>query len=130
MTTYVYDSNKVLHVRAAASMSGMVCCGRSGQGLTTDKFPDGAILCDLCALYMLPEVKVNGYYLPTLARLARALNCPTEDGFAELIWRLSNDAAMPNKLGEDFLRACGYVPFQSFPLVRLKTPDMESANTR
>jgi hypothetical protein len=80
----------------------------------------------MCALYMLPEVKVNGYHLPTLARLCRALDCPTNDGLAALIWRISN-VGTTYSLGADFLRACGYVPFQGFPLVRLKTPDMESA---
>jgi hypothetical protein len=36
---------------------------------------------------------------------------------------------MPVPLGEDFLRACGYVPYKGFPLVRLKTPDMEGATS-
>jgi hypothetical protein len=101
-------------------------CGQAGQWRPLLKFPNDGSLCELCALYMLPEVTAEGYHLGTLARLCRVLGCPKADALASLVWRLSVHI-LPVSLAEDFMRACGYVPFQGFPLTRLKTPNLEAA---
>ena len=63
-----------------------------------------------------PNVSYNGIHLPTLARLARDLNHPTTDRFAEYVWRLSNVPTLPGDYAARFMRAAGYEPFVGFPL--------------
>jgi hypothetical protein len=61
----------------------------------------------------------NGYNLADLARQCRAAGCPTNTALAELVWFLSNRAALPVSVGEEFMREAGYIPYQGFPLKRL-----------
>ena len=60
----------------------------------------------------------NGYHLRTLARLARELDSPINDAFAEFIWRLSNRVTLPPETARAFMDACGYQAFAGFPLKR------------
>ncbi len=39
---------------------------------------------------MQSNVTVNGYHLPTLARLCKELDSPAQGALAEFIWRLQN----------------------------------------
>ena len=63
-----------------------------------------------------PDVSYNGINLPTLARVARDLGSPTTGGFAEYLWRLSNDLTLPVEYAARFMRAAGYEPFVGYPL--------------
>lgn len=130
---YVIDDQQTVHAihrlidRKDKNAAGYrtLHCGQTGSWRVLKEFPPDGALCEFCALYMLDQVTVNGYHLPTLARLCRALDRPTKDGLAALVWRLSYTIT-PVSLAADFMRACGYVPFEGFPLTRLKTPNMES----
>jgi len=51
-----------------------------------------------------------------IIKAAEALDFPTNDAFAASLWRLSHDRSY--SAGADLLRACGYIPFVGFPLVR------------
>lgn len=62
------------------------------------------------------DVTFDGYHLPTLAKLAWKLDKPTDDKFAEFIWRLSNTPTLPVEIATEFMEAAGYVPFAGFPL--------------
>ena len=64
------------------------------------------------------NITFDGYHLPTLVRLAKELGSPTNDGLAEVIWRLSNRNTMPLKVACDFMSEAGYLPFMGFPLMR------------
>lgn len=63
-----------------------------------------------------PDLSYNGLHLPTLARLAREMNSPTDTDFAEYLWRLSNASSLPVEVAQRFMRAAGYEPFVGFPL--------------
>lgn len=67
---------------------------------------------------MLQNITYNGYHLPTLARLARELNRPTQDDFAEFLWRLHNSPSLPVEIATRFMEEAGYEPFKGFPLQR------------
>jgi len=128
---YVIDDRQTVHAISERFYSARephtLACGHAGQWQRLTVFPEDGALCEFCALYMLPEVTVEGFHLGTLARLCRVLGCPTDDRLASLVWRLSCLSAVSPSLGADFMRACGYVPFKGFPLVRAKTPNLEAA---
>lgn len=63
-----------------------------------------------------PNVTYNGLHLPTVARVAREMNSPTDTAFAEYLWRLSNASSLPIDIARRFMRAAGYEPFVGFPL--------------
>ena len=124
---YVMDQATTVHV--LGPLKKTLCCSPTGHWHNLDSFPEDGALCEFCALYMLPEYIVDRYHLPTLARLCRVLGSPVKSGLASIVWQLSNTASMPIPLAHDFMRACGYVPFQGFPLRQLRTPDLESLPT-
>jgi hypothetical protein len=66
----------------------------------------------------LQNVTFNGYHLPTLAKLARELGSPTNNGFAEFLWRLHNSNALPVELSTSLMEEAGYEAFKGFPLQR------------
>lgn len=123
---YVIDQNEVVHaVRADHTHVRALCCGQAGQWRALREFPQDGALCEFCALYMLPEVTCEGFHLRTVARLCRSLESPIDNGLAAIVWRLSTTSFLDSSLAADFLRACGYKPFQGFPLQRLKSPNLE-----
>jgi hypothetical protein len=123
---YVIDERSTQHaLRTEGGQLRTLCCGQAGQWRLLGDYSPEMPLCEFCALYMLPDLKLEGYHLPTLARLCRALDRPINDGLACLVWRLSNLSAISATLAADFMRACGYQPFQGFPLLRAKTPNLE-----
>jgi hypothetical protein len=125
---YVLDQRGTVHVVCSNDPGpNTLCCGQSENWRRLAEFPQGGALCEFCAAYMLPNVKVEGYHLPTLARLYRELGSPTDDnaGLASFMWRMSNRSCIPPSLAADFMRAAGYNPFQGYPLQRLKTPNLE-----
>jgi hypothetical protein len=123
---YVIDERNMQHaLRTEDGLIRTLCCGRSSQWRPLREYEPEMPLCEFCALYMLPDLKLEGYHLPTLARLCRALDRPVDDGLACLVWRLSNLSALSDSLSRDFMRACGYLPFMGFPLTRAKTPNLE-----
>jgi hypothetical protein len=126
---YVIDERQTVHAiferYYSAREPRTLACGHAGQWRNLSAFPEDGALCEFCALYMLPETTIEGFHLPTLARLCRVLRHPTNDGLAALVWRLSCVSVVPPSLGADFMRACGYKPFVGFPLQRSKTPNME-----
>jgi hypothetical protein len=124
--TYAIDEARTVHAIRTDSHIRSLCCGRAGQWRILHEFPEGGALCEFCALYMLPEVIVEGFHLRTMARICRELERPTGGPLAGLVWRLSTTSLLGITLAEDFMRACGYVPFCGFPLVHLKTPNLES----
>ncbi len=65
----------------------------------------------------------NGYHLPTIARLCKELGSPREGDLAEFVWRLSNAAALPVGIAQEFMRAAGYEPFQGYPLTNANPAD-------
>ncbi len=65
-----------------------------------------------------PDVTVNGYHLPTLARLARELDRPERGEVAWIIWRISSSATLPAYIEKLFMEAAGYRPFAGYPLQR------------
>jgi len=67
------------------------------------------------------EITFDGYHLPTLAKVCRELNSPSDGALAEFVWRLSNSPAMPIMLAAEFLRSAGYVPFKGYPLQRRRS---------
>lgn len=66
-----------------------------------------------------PDVTVNGYHLPTIARLARDLDSPTTGDVAAKVWGLSTMNILPAALAERFMLAAGYEPFKGYPLQRV-----------
>jgi ribonuclease HI len=62
------------------------------------------------------NLTLDGYHLPTIARLCKELGSPTQGPLAEFVWRLSNFAALPFAAAEEFMRSAGYVPFKGYPL--------------
>ena len=64
--------------------------------------------------------KTEPYYCIAceMAEQARALEHPTEGEFAVSLWRLSNLESMPPATAARIMEACGYVPFQGYPLTR------------
>lgn len=128
---YVIDNQQMVHATRAERTPYpgrriVLACGQPGQWRRLFAFPENGVLCEFCALYMLPEISAEGFHLGTLARLCRVLGCPTEDRLAAIVWRLSCLSTIGVPLAEDFMRACGYVPFQGFPLTRMKTPNLEA----
>jgi hypothetical protein len=67
---------------------------------------------------MQSDVTVNGYHLPTLARLCKELHSPAQGALAEFIWRLHNSRELPVELAREFMHSAGYVPFKGYPLTR------------
>src|SRR2546423_7436207 len=68
---------------------------------------------------MQSDTTFQGYHLPTLAKLCKELNSPTEGELAAFVWRLSNMSTLPSTVAEEFLRSAGYKPFTGYPLTRL-----------
>jgi hypothetical protein len=52
---------------------------------------------------------------------ARKRGNPTNDEFAERLWRWSNSQSVSYQLAAQTMREAGYKPFQGFPLQRLPT---------
>jgi ribonuclease HI len=65
----------------------------------------------------------DGYHLPTIARLCKELGSPTQGQLAEFVWRLSNFAALPFAVAEEFMRSAGYIPFKGYPLTLAGSPN-------
>jgi len=63
------------------------------------------------------NITINGLHLPTLAKIARELGSPTDDAFAEYLWRLSN-YLQPVEYAVQLMQEAGYKPFAGFPLQR------------
>jgi len=64
------------------------------------------------------DITVNGYHLPTLAKLAKNLDSPTHGELAHFLWRFSNSGCVPSSIAAEMLRAAGYKPFEGYPLKR------------
>jgi hypothetical protein len=64
------------------------------------------------------DVKFDGYHLPTLVKLCREFDSPTNGPLAELVWRLSNSPALPITFAAEFMRSSGYMPFKGYPSLR------------
>ena len=128
-STYVLDQHGTVHVaQSYGSGPRRLACQQSSSWRELSEFPPDGRLCEFCAAVMLPDVLVEGYHLPTVARLCRELGSPVDDpaGLASFMWRMSNRAHIPPSLAADFMRAAGYNPFQGYPLKRLKTPNVEA----
>ena len=65
------------------------------------------------------DITFDGYHLPTLAKIARAIGRPTTGAFASLMWELSNRATLPSTLAVELMVTAGYQPFQGYPLKRV-----------
>jgi hypothetical protein len=64
------------------------------------------------------DITVNGYHLPTLAKVIRDMGSPTEGPVAAIAWNISVRASVPAEISAQFLEAAGYEPFQGYPLER------------
>ena len=65
------------------------------------------------------DILFDGYHLPTLAKIARAIGKPTEGAFANLLWEPSNRDSLPAILAMELMVAAGYRPFHGYPLKRV-----------
>jgi hypothetical protein len=79
-----------------------------------------AAMAELARVLNCPDVTVNGYHLPTIARLARDLDSPITGDVAAKVWNLSTSSALPAPVAERFMAAAGYEAFKGYPLQRVR----------
>ena len=64
------------------------------------------------------NITINGYHLPTLAKLVKELGSPSTGKLASIVWDISTRASLPYAYGESFMIACGYKPYRGYPLTK------------
>ena len=61
---------------------------------------------------------ITDYPMKSWPSIFESLNWPTNDGYAESLWRFSTHGGIPACITGEIMRSCGYIPFSGFPLVR------------
>jgi hypothetical protein len=64
------------------------------------------------------DISVNGYHLPTLAKVVREMGSPCDGPISTICWNIAVVAGYRSPAARAFLAACGYEATAAYPLKR------------